>query len=66
MFFQELGGNVRQAFYNVSESSWTTSASFVVTSDAKNNTPISAFSYSIDYASVRRDDRVSISGDNLL
>ena len=45
LFFQELSGNIRQAFYNTSESSWETSANLVIASNAKNNTPISAFSY---------------------
>ena len=45
LFFQENGGNIRQAVYQAADQSWATSSSFILASNAKYNTPISANYY---------------------
>lgn len=44
LFFQENLGSIRQALYDNSSKQWTSDANNVVAMDAKNDTPIVAFS----------------------
>ena len=46
LFFQEQGGNIRQAFYNVSEASWSISAGYIVVTNAKYNANLGAVIHS--------------------
>ena len=42
LFFQEVDGTIRQAFYNGSTQSWLVSRALVISSNARNNTPIAS------------------------
>ena len=40
LFFQEQNGVIRQSFYDTMKGSWVSSSNIIVTSNARNNTPI--------------------------
>lgn len=42
LLFQEGAGNIREAIFSQSASSWTSDVSNVVATDARNNTPLAA------------------------
>lgn len=46
LFFQDQSANIREAVYTASAREWSTSSNMIVTSDAKNYTPIAAIDIS--------------------
>ena len=56
LFFQDQSANIREAVYTASARVWSTSSNIIVTSDAKNYTPIAAID--VQYAGLNTSDSV--------